>query len=145
MGINGLEMGDDAGEYRLLFNEKISNAGSPGDLKAGIQIRIGSNAAMTMDDAAIESDAKTILLDLPAITAGVAYITVAAGLVQDASNNVNSDLSLGPITIKDVTPPALLEAGSQDDLIQTLRSTSLSSPRQLSRRWALCPPGCIFP
>ena len=73
---------------------------------------------MTMDDAAIESDAKTIFLDLPAITAGVAYITVAAGLVQDASNNANSALNLGPITIKDVTPPALLEAGSQDDLIQ---------------------------
>ena len=118
LGINDLEMGDNASEYRLLFNEKISNAGSPGDLKTGIQIRIGSNAAMTMDDAAIESDAKTILLDLPAITAGVAYISVAAGLVQDASNNVNSGLSLGPITIKDVTPPALLEAGSQDDLIQ---------------------------
>ena len=118
LGINDLEMGDNASEYRLLFNEKISNAGSPGDLKTGIQIRIGSNAAMTMDDAAIESDAKTILLDLPAITAGVAYISVAAGLVQDASNNVNSDLILGPIIIKDVTPPTLLEAGSQDDLIQ---------------------------
>ena len=118
LGINSLEMGDDAGEYRLLFNEKISNVGSPGDLKAGIQIRIGSNTAMTMDDAAIESDAKTILLDLPAISAGEAYITVAAGLVQDASNNDNSGLTLGPITIKDVSPPALLEAGSQDDLIQ---------------------------
>ncbi|MFI0459934.1 MAG: hypothetical protein ACH254_20295, partial [Candidatus Thiodiazotropha endolucinida] len=118
LGMNALEMGDDASEYRLLFNENITNVGSPGDLKAGIQITIDSNAAMTMDDAAIESDAKTILLDLPAISAGEAYITVAAGLVQDASNNANTDLSLGPITITDVTPPAFLEAGSQDDLIQ---------------------------
>lgn len=115
---NNLSIGDDATEYHLLFNEKITNLGSPDDLKAGIQLRIDPNAAMTVDAAAIEPDGKTIFLDLPAIAAGEAHITVAAGLVRDASNNANEALTLGPITIKDVTPPALLEAGNQDDLIQ---------------------------